>query len=317
MVQSTFFTALKEVTDKALEQLKSDNLNETQSHVLLYGNFEDFFDALGSNIQHLLRDDKVPISGSVAQLYKTLSQELTQAFIRSRYSLVSPQVSKALRQTEIIAKPESPESDFQLFARRCVLNVFEFCLQEHALFLRFFLRDGHDRIWSQRAESVKLDTTNDNAVELDQIRKSYIDTLYAFLEKYLKGDLIRVCNLITYLESTYLGYGESEEEYIHKLSATFLLSKHLWPLCDFSFIEAAKDLQRFRPSADDLKIGGTQSGGSKKSNANQNVDTNVEIAHDPRTPAASVSTAYPTVKTAVHLLILYNEGTHERNVSHP
>lgn len=98
---------------------------------------------------------------------------------------------------------------------------------------------------------------------------------------------------------------------INEASATFLLTKHLYPLCDSLFIEAAKALQRFRPSADDLKIGGAQLSG-KKISATKSDGTDVEIANDPQTPAHAVSTAYPTVKTAVRLLILYNE--HHENV---
>lgn len=182
MVQSSFLAEMKAVYDKAAKDLQNSNLNETQRHILLYSNFEDFLDALGPNTQHLLRDGNVGSSGSVIELYKNLSRELTQAFIKSRTSLVSPQVSHKLRQTETNAKPGSPESDFQLFARRCVLEVFESCQQEHTLFLKFFVGG---------AASGNPLSAKDHEVELVQIRKLYIDSLYTSLDKHLKGDLER------------------------------------------------------------------------------------------------------------------------------
>jgi hypothetical protein len=310
MVQTAFTIALKAVTDDALEQLKSKNPNQTLRHILLNGKFEDFFDDLGPVIQHLLRNEKVAIPGSVVQYYETLSNELTQAYLRSRESLVSPEVLKDLRQTELVAKPGAPESDFQLFARRCVLNVFEFCLNEYTLVERFFY---HDRtVWSERSDMVKWDTISRNAETMEQMRLSYINSLHAVLTPYLtKGDLDRICNLINWLETTYLGASETEEEHLHRRSAQFYLDKHLWPLCDSLFINTARELERFKPSLNDLKLGGA------KSNASQNVGNDIEISHPDQMTAPSVSTAYPTVKTAVRLLILYNESSHERPVSHP
>jgi hypothetical protein len=312
MVSSTFTTALKAVTDDALEELKSKNPNQTLRNILLYGRFEDFFDSLEDNIKHLLRDEKASYTEPVRQCYDTLFRELTQAFMRCRESIVGPEVLKDLRQVEI--NQAKPDSDFQLFARRCCLNVFELCLDEYLLIERFFF---HTSTWSEHFDEGKLVSVGRYAEELEQMRLSHIKTLDAFLTPYLiKGDLDRICNLIYWLETTFLGSAETRQERIQRINANVLLRDHLWPLCDSLFIKAARDLERFKPSADDLRIGGVQSGTTGKSNTVPNIGTEIEIANDPKTPAPSVSTAYPTVKTAVRLLVLYNESTHERPASH-
>jgi hypothetical protein len=94
-----------------------------------------------------------------------------------------------------------------------------------------------------------------------------------------------------------------------------MLSEFLWPLSDSLFIKAASEFEHFKPSADDLKIGGLVPEESKKFDAVQKVDNNIQIANDPQTPAAPVSTAYPTVKTAVSLLVMYNDSMYDRPVS--
>jgi hypothetical protein len=333
MIQMAFTSAVKAVTDEVSKQLKAKDQSETAQYILLYGKYEDIVTSLGPQVERLLKTAEYTFGGKEAhgsrhqrsrpcpyiQQYHSLFNQLAQAYIKCREP-VGPLVSKNLRQ--FASSEPKPEIDFQLFARRCVIHVFDVCHNELKLTDRFFF-DGP--LLTDYSDDIPLNAAANYAEQLEQNRLSHVKTLYTFLTPYLiNGDLHRVCDLINWLESMYpvATYKNPDardtQQNAHRSTALFLLSEHLWPLCDSLFIKAASEFQHYKPSVEDLTIGASPSEELKKSDVSQKVDADIEIAHDPQTPAHSVSTAYPTVKTAVRLLIMYNEhneSTYDRPVS--
>lgn len=312
----TFSSALREVLDNVSKELKSKDQNETTQYILLYGKYESIIENLGPQVEKLLTTGEFAFGrngddthrSSYVQQYHELYKQISEAYLKSR-DPVGPLVSKNLRLFS--TNDPKPETDFQLFARRCVQYVFDICQNELKLVEKFF--DGGPLLAAYPESS---NASTNYAEKLEQNRLSHVKALHTFLTPYLSnGDLHRICDLVNWLETMYLAAAESNEEKdssqeAHKSAAQMLLSDHLWPLSDALFIKAASELEHFKPSPDDLKIGISED--SSKSSASQKV----QIAHDAGIPAASVSTAYPTVKTAVGLLVMYNESMFDRPVSY-
>lgn len=323
LIQMAFSSAMKDVSDDVAKQLKAKDQNETTQYILLYGKYESLAEGLEPQIKKLLssaeyafgrKEDKHSRSPYV-QEYHELFRQILEAYLKGREP-VGPLVLKNLRQ---YANTEpKPDKDFQLFAHRCVQHVFDICRDEMQLIDKFFFNGPILTNYSNGESSVAL---GNYAEKLEENRLSHIKTLHTFLIPYLSnGDLHRICNLLNWLETTYLGSIDTEEERdssqnVHRSAAQCMLSEFLWPLSDSLFIKAASEFEHFKPSADDLKIGGLVPEESKKFDAVQKVDNNIQIANDPQTPAAPVSTAYPTVKTAVSLLVMYNDSMYDRPVS--
>ena len=327
-----FSNAVKEVAGGVSKQLKGDS-NETAQYIALYGKYEDIIDNLGPQVKLLLtsarfdfgplrlRDDPGETAYRYPYVYQynNLFNQLTHAYIKCR-DPVGPLVSQNLR--KFSSTEPLPDNDFQLFARRCVIYVLDICYNELKLIYRFFLGGPilqQDLQYSHEHWTTSTDALSSNAEKLEQNRLSLVNTLQTFLAPYLRsGDLDRICNLVVWLETTYMITSESEQDSAHRSTVAFFLSQHLWPLCDSLFVKAAGEFELFRPSADDLKVVGPPAEEFKKSDNSQKVGTDTQIAYDPEMPAHIVSTAYATVKTAVRLLITYNRSTYDRRgVSHP
>jgi hypothetical protein len=300
---------MKEVSDEATKQLKAQTHSETAQYIMAYGNFEVVMERLGSQIQELLKTDRFAFGpeGSTryrsphVEKYHNLFKQIAEEYFRYR-DFTGSMLLDDLR--KFSTGTRKTEGDFQAFARRCVQYAFEQCQNEVKLFQMFFI----DSIAMSPGGSTEQFTAMSSYTEqLEQKRLSHLKTLSSFLYSYLAtAELPRICELINWLETTY-PYEQGGQESGYRIEALQLLTLHLWPLSDELFKKAAGELQHYKPSLDDLKIGGGQSRGSKKSEMGQTASTDVEIANDPQTPAAVVSTAFPTVKTAVKLLILYNE----------
>lgn len=315
---------MKEVSDEVSKQLKAKDQTETAQYILSYGNFESVMERLGPQVEELLKTARFAFArkGGIhhrslyVEKYHELFRQVTDSYLRSR-DHVGPLLLTNLR--KFATTEPKPETNFQLFARRCVQHVFEVCQNELKLFESFFINgpilanySGVER-WSSVANYADL---------LEQNRLSHLKTLFTFMTPYLTDeDLHRISELVNWLEITYPVFIESEHEregqQNDRSTVLFLLREHLWPLCDSLFIKAARQLEYYKPSADDLKIGGPPPGEFKKSNASQNVDTDIKNGHDAQTPSLSDSTVYPTVKTATSLLLMYNESLFDRPVSYP
>ncbi|CAD6455976.1 7fd2c57f-2761-4e4f-ab43-2063ec9cd323 [Sclerotinia trifoliorum] len=323
LVQVAFSNALREVSDDASKQLKAKEQTETNQYILLYGKYESAKESLGLPIERLLATEEFAFGrrGDVdrtpyIQQWHNLYQQLLEAYIRSR-DPVGPLVLKNLQ--KFATTSPLPDKEFELFARRCVQYIFDTCQNELKLAAKFFqdgplMADYPPPPNSWNMPSVYLE-------KLEESCLSYVKTLNGFLAPYLSnGDLHRVCDLVTWLGDTFISAEAHEDESRdgQRLAAQVLLSVHLWPLADQLFIMEARKLELFKSSPEDLKI--ISSNAPKLSNekviptSGLRIDTTLNAPEEGTSVEAGVSNAFPTVKTAVSLLVLYNESMHERTL---
>lgn len=194
---------------------------------------------------------------------------------------------------------------FRFFVRRCVQYVFDICNNELKLCEKFF-HDGP--LLAEYPVGVVWKNYDDYKERIEQNRLSHLKTLSTFLTPYLSdGELNRVCDVVNWLETMYLGGTEEDEDsdtpHEHTIAAQALLHDHLWPLSDALFIKAATEIENFKLTPEDLKVFKTPS-----------KDTIVNDA--PSTLGPNLTSAFPTVRTAIGLLVQYNDSIYDRPVSH-
>lgn len=315
-----FVSALRELSDDVSKQLKLKEHNETAQYILLYGRYEALLDKLGEPINKLLHtlefafgqnEDDISRHAYIEQWHEFYKQ-LVQAFLKSREPL-SPLVSKNLHKLTI--KDAKSDAEFERFARSSIQYVFDICRNELKLIDTFF---GNGPILAQYSTRHVQHNYPDI---LDQHRLSQVKTLHTVLMPHLNNaGLHRVVDLVNWVETMCLASADEEEDgglpnEIDNSAAQLLLSDHLWPLSDTLFIKAAADLEQFRPTPDDLKFEiSTAILTGKSGEASTSDDSKVQIGSAAHMDPA-VSRAYPTVKTAVTLLIMYNDSKYDRPVS--
>ncbi|KAJ8063771.1 hypothetical protein OCU04_007632 [Sclerotinia nivalis] len=323
LAQVAFSNALREVSDDASKQLKAKEQTETNQYILLYGKYESAKESLGLPIERLLTTEEFAFGrrGDVdrtpyIQQWHNLYQQLLEAYIRSR-DPVGPLVLKNLQKFATTAP--LPDKEFELFARRCVQYIFDTCQNELKLAAKFF-QDG-PLMADYPPPPIPWNMPSVYLEKLEESCLSHVKTLNGFLAPYLSnGDLHRVCDLVTWLGDTFISAEAHEDESRdgQRLAAQVLLSVHLWPLADQLFIMEARKLELFKSSPEDLKI--ISSNAPKLSNekviptSGLRVDTTLKAPEEGTSVEAGVSNAFPTVKTAVGLLVLYNESMHERTL---
>lgn len=324
LVQSAFSIALRDVCDEISKELKVKEHNETAEYILLYGKYETVYESLGMPIQKLLKSadfafgqrggDKA--SSPYVNQYHELYNQLIDAFLKSREP-VGTLVSKNLRK---FATKEKPETDFEAFARVCIQHVLDICYNEQKLVTQFF-QDGPLLADYQPLEAYTK--SSEYAGRLENNILSHLETLHIFLLPYLSnGDLQRICGLVNWLETIYMAsndddFDDDKPADSRRSIAQALLSKYLWKSLDSLFLEAATEIEHFKPSQEDLKVTVKPkiiTNQTAKSTNSQDVDEKVQV-HGSHAPLVSLS--YPTVKTAVKLLVMYNEGVYDRPVSTP
>ena len=165
--------------------------------------------------------------------YHELFRQIVDSYLKSREP-VGQVVQKNLKK---FAGSGVQDDDFKLFVRRCVQYVFDICENELKLINRFFVGGP---ILKQYPDLSSWNTYGKYTEKLEQNRLSHIKSLYTFLTSYLgTGDLHRICDLINWLELTYLDSSDGDEDpdipQEHGAVAQFLLSEYLWPLSDTLF----------------------------------------------------------------------------------
>jgi len=313
LIQMAFSSALREVTDDVNKQLKAKEQTETAEYILLYGRYETIISELGPQLEKVLRTAEFAFNNAsnsknpspYAQQWHELYRQLVEIYIKSREP-VGPLVLKNLR--KFAANDPKPDADFKSFARRCVQYVFDICHNELNLVEKIFQDGPH---WNKSSKLLE---------RLEQNRLSHVTTLSTFLTPYLSsGDLTRICNLTGWLETVYLTPtdgdidGDQSKE-VGKLTAHVLLDKHLWPLSDTLFLKAAAEIEHYKPTSDDLKITSKPASPVEKKSA-----LSSKTHESPETPSLAspgMSSAFPTVRTAVKLLVMYNDAVYDRPVSH-
>lgn len=322
IIQTAFTSALREVSDEVSKELKSKDHTETAEYILLYGKFENVEVSLGNQIRRLLKSSEFAFGQKgddraakpYADKYHELYGQLTEAYLKSREP-VGGLVTKNLKK---YVTSEKPDTDFESFARRCVQYVLDVCHNEQNLVTQFF-QDGP--LLADYGSLIGWSKTTDYAGRLEDNILSHLSTLHNFLLPYLSnGDLTRVCSLVNWLETMYMNSNEDERDNYQTFDgrrsvAQAFLSKHLWKASDDLFLVAARAIEQFKPSQDDLKVTNKITRiTNKTSKPAIPEDVNNELQGS-TTRASFVSSAYPTVQTAVKLLVMYNEGVYDRPVS--
>jgi hypothetical protein len=291
---------------------------------LLYGKYEAAIEKLGSPLERLLHTSEFAFGqisddtrrGAYIDQWHELYKQLVEAFLKSREPL-GPLVLKNLR--KFTANEPKSDAEFERFARSSVQYVFDICRNELKLVEKFF-GSGPILALYPASRNIQYNYTE----KLEQNRLSHVKTLYTVLTPYLSnGDLRRVVDLVNWVETMCVApvEGEEENDLPHESdtsAAQVFLNDHLWPLSDSLFIKAATDLEHFKPTPDDLTISildtNRLADESGKTNDSTGEDSKVQIGNAAHADPA-VSSAYPTVKTAVSLLIMYNDSKYDRPVS--
>jgi hypothetical protein len=309
-----FSSALREVTDDVNKQLKAKEQTETAEYILLYGRYETIVSELGPQLEKVLKTTEFTFNNAsdskhqspYVQQWHELYRQLVDVYIKSREP-VGPLVLKNLR--KFAASEPKPEADFKSFARRCVQYVFDICHNELTLVEKIFQDGPH---WNKSSELLE---------KLEQNRLSHVTTLSTFLTPFLSnGDLASICTLTGWLETVYLTSNEGDMDNdqsreIGKLTAHVLLDKHLWPLSDALFLNAAKEIEHYKPTPDDLKVSNRPA--SPIEGKRSAIDNKARDGQDaPSLASPGMSNAFPTVRTAVKLLVMYNDAVYDRPVSH-
>jgi hypothetical protein len=288
----------------------------------MYGRYESLAEDLDLPLRTLLtsgefafgqKGDKTNRDSYIEQ-YHELYRQLVENFLRCREP-VGQLLQKNLK--KFSASDPKPDTDFNLFARRCVQHVLDICYHELELTFKFF----HNGPLFAEYPELKARGFSCNYIEtLNQNRLSHVRSLHTFLTSYLSnGDLHRVCDLVNWLENKYLtpveGSEENDSPQEYKSCAQVLLNDHLWPLSDTLFIKAATEIEHFKPAPDDLKIStSTLSSEANKAKMDNGEDFKVQIGQNTQLAGSTVASAYPTVKIAVRLLIMYNDNMYDRPV---
>ncbi|KAI1006838.1 hypothetical protein K3495_g1379 [Podosphaera aphanis] len=314
LIQSFISSTFKDITDEVIKELRSKDHNETSEYVLLYGKYESIQVRLGPSIEKLLQSENFIFGREGSGLnfpsytfrYHELWGQIVDIYVKNREP-VTGVISKNLK---AFVAAEKPDTDFQAFARHAVQYILDICLNEKSLMMKFF-HDG-----PLLAEYGTLPGWNKSSKFAERLEENYLSplkTLHSFLYPYMSnGDLQLICNLVNWLEAMYLisTDGELDVETLKndraKISQAYL-EKYLWESLDEFFLTAAKEIEHFKPSQEDLKFTTTPDAITDKLSSASD-EENLFNAHS----KVLVSNAYPTVRTAVKLLVLYNDGFSER-----
>jgi len=237
-----FSSALRELTDDVLKGVRTKDNNDTAEYIMLYGRYESVFKDFGAQLQSLLTTEDFAFGqkgnelsqSSYTPQYHELFNKVVDSYLKSREP-VNYVVSKNLQ--KFAGQDLKEDSEFKLFVRRCVQYVFDICQNELKLVHQFF---HGGPILTQYPGLSSWNTYGKYTEKLEANRLSHIKTLSTFLTPYLsKEDLHRVCDLVNWLETTYLSHPEGDDDMEspqeHASVATALLEQYLWPLSDSLF----------------------------------------------------------------------------------
>lgn len=311
---------MKEVTDEVTKELRSKDHNETAEYILLHGRYETVYANLGLQVEKLLttRDFAYGQVGSDDPLgphvlrFHELYYQVVDSYLRSREPVVIV-VSKTLK--KYVAN-EKPDSEFESFARLCIQYVLDVCHNESKLVTKFF-HGGPLLADYNPLEGWNKSTEYAGRLEVNIL--SHLEPLNTTLVPYLStGGVEKICGVVNWLENMYMSSsdGDSEDYSIRdrKPIAQALLVRHLYKLLDTLFLKTAGEINNFKPTQEDLRLAinaAPLTGGKTRPITSNGQPT------EPPTPSANGpprSYTYPTVQTAIKLLVMYHEGTYDRPV---
>ncbi len=313
---------MKEVTDEVTKELRLKDHNETAEYILTHGRYETVYENLGPQVEKLLttRDfafgqvgSDEPLGPQVSRFHEFYYQ-LVESYLKAREP-VAIIVSKNLKK---YVTNEKPDAEFDSFARLCIQHILDVCHNEQKLVTRFF-HDGPLLADYGPIEGWNKSTQYGGRLE-DNIL-SHLEPLNTTLVPYLStGGVEKICGVVNWLETMYMTVSDGDlDDYSHtdkKPIAHAFLIRHLYKLLDNIFLKTAGEINQFKPSQEDLRlaINAAPLAGGKIRPVTSNGQPNDEKPQTPTTPRPLGSYTYPTVQTAIKLLVMYHEGTYDRPV---
>lgn len=313
---------MKEVTDEVTKELREKTLTETAEYICLYGKYETAYDKLEPQIKELLTTWKqawtegrpLQEQGVYVNKFHALFSELTDTYIKSREP-VATVVQKNLH--KYVAN-EKPDTEFESFARLCIQFVLEICHNESTLITKFF-HDGP--LLADFTPSDGWNKSIQYAATLEDTMFSHLRTLSTTLSPYmLFGGVDKICSVISWLENLYMSTydGDTEDSSFKdkRLIVQQLLVRHLYRLQDVLFLKAATEISHFKPTPEDLRLAinaAPLTGGKDRTTASKG-QLGIEKSAAPASNKPPGSYTYPTVETAIKLLVMYHDGNYDRPV---
>ncbi|KAK3376730.1 Sec34-like family-domain-containing protein [Lasiosphaeria ovina] len=280
-----FSNRLNKVSVEVSRQIAATQ-SESARHALAYGRFEDTLMesySLIPNVQRVTRSaydqNGQPVLGPSFDTYSNTANNLFQAYCALRDRDLKPIVQHDLD----TFKTEAKESSIDTAARNFVKQCFERSYNEAALFRKVFSIDP------QYSTDARSAFTALKAHQRSLVTGTNIAPIATTLQLMLQtNDLRTICNLVGWMTNEYLLLDYDEDEtpftrHCRELTAR-LLTEHLWTFTDAFFeAEIAKSISRAVVAPDALRIGPVVNGDG-------------------------ASNAFPIVKQAVELLVLFDQS---------
>ncbi|KAL2171785.1 hypothetical protein VTG60DRAFT_1783 [Thermothelomyces hinnuleus] len=283
LLEVGFVNHLNKVSTEISRQVGATQ-SESARHALAYGRFEEMVlesYSLIPNVQAVVRkaydQDGQPSSTPNADIYANTANNLFHSYWAARERDFKPIIQHDLD----VFRAEANDS-IETASRNFVKQSFERSDSEATLFRNIFSIDPH---YSTDAQSAFAVLKSQRTV----LTGANVAPIAASLQAVLQGsDLQTICNLVGWITSEYLlpEYDEDETPFVGRCRelAARLLAEHLWAFTDAAFeAEIAKSITRAVVPPEALKIGPV---------------TNGDIA----------SNAFPPVKRALELLVLFDQS---------
>lgn len=280
------FTARLEKASTDISAKIAASQSESARHALAYGRFEELMTSSYSlipNIQKVILnayDEAGNLKeGPTVDIYSNTVKSLFQAYLGVRDRDLKPVVQQELDTLKSDGKSTSAETACRNFVKQC----FERSYSEALLFTKIFAIDPQYNADPNSAFTVLKAHHRSlvNPINVVPIASSIQTALQ-------QSDLHIICSVIGWATNEYLLLEYDEEEtgfaaHCRELTAR-LLTEHLWAFADAAFeAELVKSISRPAVNPDTLTIG-------------------------PVTNGVASSNAYPPVKRAVELLVLFDQS---------
>ncbi|KAJ4292998.1 Golgi transport complex subunit 3 [Collariella sp. IMI 366227] len=283
LLEVGFVNHLNKVSAEIAQQIAATK-SESARHALAYGRFEEMVTesySLIPNVQTVVRsaynEDGQPSTGPNADIYANTATNLFHSYWAARERDL-----KSIIQHDLdVFKAEAKES-VEMACRNFVKQSFERSYNEASLFRSIFFIDAHYSTDPNSAfaalKSQRTILTGANVAPIATNLQSVLQT----------SDLQIICNLVGWIMHEYLlpEYDEEETPFVGRCRelAARLLAEHLWTFTDAFFeAEIARSITKAAIAPDALKIG-------------------------PVTNGDTTSNAFPPVKRAIELLVLFDQS---------
>lgn len=285
LLEVGFTGRLDKVSAELSRQLAATQ-SESARHALAYGRFEEMVldsYALIPNVQRVVRRAFDPLGSAIAgtdnDLYTNTAKSLFPAYLAAR--------DRALRlivQAELDAfKGETKGASVETAARNYLKQCYERSFNEENLFARLFSIETAYSTASDSAFGIlkAYSGTAVNGVNITPLATNLQSSLHP-------AGLQTICNVEEWITNEYLVVDYDEDEtpfarHCRELTAR-LLSEHLWTFTDALFeAEVAKSITKAPIVPDELKIGPVVNG-------------------------VASSNAYPPVRRALELLVMFDQA---------